>query len=216
MSIFLSVLSGLFGIAFLVSMVRPTLLSPTFTRKQGLGFFGLWLVLSLVNWIITPTKSFNPPQALSQTTSTTALTGTPTGETDLKIKYKEYLDPQINKQIFDVPSLLGKDVDQIRQVLGKPVDKDIEPTELQLEMMGDNVEWDNSFEKEEVTLLVTYDARTRNVKDFFIGHSVVEDDKETLYKIGNVKQYVKSYRLEFVKANLRPGLYTGLKITPTR
>ncbi len=115
--------------------------------------------------------------------------------------------------VFDVPSLVGKNVDQIRKILGNPVDKDIEPTKLQLEMMGQEVTWYNSFKKEGVDLLVTYDAKTRKVVDFFIS-DLGDQDKIRLLAAGNLKNGDPAYVLEFVKALKDPTTYTGVKITP--
>lgn len=140
------------------------------------------------------------------------VTATSTRE-GLRAQYKDYLGQPIDKQIFDIPALIGKNVDQVKTALGAAKIKD-EPTQFQLDMGTE--EWSNTISKDGTDLLVTYHPKTRKVVDFFISASVVEGDQETLYKVANVKPEASNYRLEFVKANTRPGLYTGLKITPTR
>ncbi len=117
------------------------------------------------------------------------------------------------KVVFDVPSLIGKNVDQIKKVLGKPVDKLVEPTKVQLEAMGQDATWDNSFEKNGVTLLITYNPRTRQVIDFFIS-DLGDQDKARIMAAGNLKAGDSAYILAFVKALKDPTTYTGLKITP--
>lgn len=58
------------------------------------------------------------------------------------------------KAIFDVPSLMGKNIEEIRKELGTPIDKEIEPSNLQKKMKVDF--WDNAYEKEGNTLLITF------------------------------------------------------------
>ena len=58
------------------------------------------------------------------------------------------------KAIFYVPSLMGKNLEEIRKELGTPIDKEIEPSNLQKKMKVDF--WDNTFEKAGNTLLITF------------------------------------------------------------
>lgn len=119
--------------------------------------------------------------------------------------------------VFDVPSLVGKNIDEIRQVLGAPADKELtEPTQQQLSL--GMKEWDNTFEKDGKALLVTYDAKSRKVVDFFISTddpSGKTKDKKHLLEMGNVKDGNPEYRIEFVKTLIDPNYYTGVKIIPT-
>jgi hypothetical protein len=69
------------------------------------------------------------------------------------------------KVIFDVPSLVGKNVTEIVTILGTPSSNDV-PKEEQL---LSNREWDMSFRKDGFQLLVTYNYDTKVVKDFFFG-----------------------------------------------
>ncbi len=116
------------------------------------------------------------------------------------------------KVVFDVPSLLGKDVDQIKKELGTPID-DVELTELQLKNLDQAAEWSKTFEKDGVKLLVTYSSRTRKVIDFFIS-DLGDQNKTRIMAAGGLKNDDPAYRLEFVKALTNPAEYTGLKITP--
>ena len=122
---------------------------------------------------------------------------------------------QQNKYAFDVPSLIGKNIDEIRVILGTPVDKEMEPTTLQLEM--GTKEWSNSFNKDNEELLITYHPVERTVIDFFIsknGKVGSSEDKEELLRVGNLKENNSKYEIEFVK-NLRDSsTFTGVKITP--
>ena len=55
------------------------------------------------------------------------------------------------KAVYDVPSLIGKNIDEIRKVLGKPSDKEIEPTKLQMKMKFGS--WKNRLLRYKVTNL---------------------------------------------------------------
>ena len=116
------------------------------------------------------------------------------------------------KIIFDVPSLFGMDIDQIKKTLGTPSD-DVEPTSAQLANMGQDSDWWKTFEKDGAKLLVTYNPRTRKVVDFFIS-DLGDQDKERIMAAGNLKNGDSAYQLEFVKALKDPSTYTGLKVTP--
>lgn len=117
--------------------------------------------------------------------------------------------PASNKQakmIFDVPSLLGKNVDQVKTILGNPA-SDAEPTKQQLSM-GVN-EWDKEFQKDGESLLITYNPKTRQVIDFFISGV----NKNDVLTIGNLKDGDSRYALEFVKSLKNPAEITGVKVT---
>lgn len=110
---------------------------------------------------------------------------------------------------FDVPSLIGKSIDETRRILGTPIDNYAEPTDLQLRMGVD--EWNNTFAKDGEELLVTFDPRTRRVSDFFLGGS----DRTVLMQKCNVVEGAADYRVESVRALRNPAEITGIKIVPT-
>ncbi|MBN1588015.1 MAG: hypothetical protein JW888_00705 [Pirellulales bacterium] len=113
------------------------------------------------------------------------------------------------KPVYDVPSLIGKTIDEIRSTLGKPLDSEIEPSELQLDTGVD--QWENVFEKNGCQLLVTFDPRTRKVVDFFL-----EGNKqESVLRIGQLSADATDYRIEYVKAIRDPSAITGVKAIPT-
>lgn len=133
------------------------------------------------------------------------------------------ISPQVNKNpvrtdikvVFDVPALIGKDIDQIRKVLGKPSDKEIEPSKLQKKNNFNT--WDNSFEKDGKTLLVTYNPKNRKVTDFFINSddpSGASENYADLLIICNVTRNYAKYSIEPVHENIDPSRYTGIKIVP--
>lgn len=114
---------------------------------------------------------------------------------------------------FDVPALMEKNIDQIREIVGKPTDAAIEPTKLQLDVKGADAEWDNTFEKDGFTCFVTYNVRTRKVVDFFIVDPG-DQNKPRIMAAGNLKPNDPAYTLKFVEMRKDPSKYTGVMITP--
>lgn len=110
------------------------------------------------------------------------------------------------KMVFDVPSLLGKNVDQIKAVLGNPV-SDAEPTKQQLSVGVS--EWDKEFQKDGQSLLVTYNPKTRQVIDFFISGT----SKTDVLIIGNLKDGDSKYSIDYVKSLKNPAEITGVKVS---
>lgn len=116
---------------------------------------------------------------------------------------------------FDLEALYGKNIDEIRIILGTPLDGDqIDPTAQQIELGGS--EWSNSFAKGDHELLVTYNATTRNVLDFFIGTndpSGSTKNTDGLKDVGNVRNTTQ-YTIESVPTIRDKSSYTGIKVIP--
>ena len=118
------------------------------------------------------------------------------------------------KPVFDVPSLVGKNLDGVIAVLGSPT-KSIDPTALQIQMGVK--EWDKSFTKDDKELLVTYTISNKKIVDFFISTddpSGVTKNTAHLLQLGNLKQNDPRYKVEFVKAIKDPSSFTGVKAIP--
>lgn len=131
--------------------------------------------------------------------------------------------PEVNKNpvitnikvVFDVPALIGKNIDEIRKVLGKPSDKEMDPSKLQKKNKFDT--WDNSFNKDGKTLLITYNPQNRKVTDFFIestDRSGASENYADLLSICNVTRDNAKYLIEPVPVINDNTKYTGIKIIP--
>jgi len=110
---------------------------------------------------------------------------------------------------FDIPSLLGQDIDALKQTLGTPTE-DTEPTAAQLQFGTDT--WEKSWTKGEYDLMATYDVKTKKVVDLFLSTNTDAafesfEDTDNILKVGNLKENDSRYGVEFVKAN--KGGYTG-------
>ena len=119
--------------------------------------------------------------------------------------------------VFDVEALYGKNIDEIRAVLGEPTDGEYtNPTAQQLAL--GTKEWSNTFKKDKYELLVTYDVASKDVIDFFVGTddpSGATKDTKRLEKILNVENST-NFTIEPVKALKDPSVYTGIKVVPKK
>lgn len=117
--------------------------------------------------------------------------------------------------VFDVPSLVGKNLDEVKAALSSYQKKTLEPTEEQIK--AGIKDWEMEFEKDGKSLLVTYEISTKKIKDFFISTDDISGktkDKVHLSALGNLKEGDSRYRVEFVKAFADPAYFTGVKIIP--
>ena len=117
---------------------------------------------------------------------------------------------QVSTAIFDVPSLVGKDLTELIADLGTP-DENTEPTPLQTE--HGTKTWEKAWKRDGYSLLATHDTSSTHVVDLFLGadsDAVFEKFKDTdnILKAGNLTQTDSQYSVEFVKAKNASG-YTG-------
>jgi hypothetical protein len=102
--------------------------------------------------------------------------------------------PHITYPVFDVPPLVGKNIDEIRTILGRPDDKMVDPTKAIIDLAGS--QWTNEWKKNGEGLLVTYDARTRQVADFFLCND--DPDHDHLVRVGNLNPDSSDYTIKDV------------------
>lgn len=127
-----------------------------------------------------------------------------------QIATPEPVKQEVNMTVFDIPLLVGKDLAQIKVILGTP-SSDTEPTQLQINSGID--EWEKTWKKGEYSLMVTYDVKTKEVKDLFLSADTDNafeafKDRNFILKIGNLERSSNTYSVEFVKA-LKGDGYTG-------
>ena len=115
--------------------------------------------------------------------------------------------------IFDVPTLVGKDINGIQAVLGTPTEDD------------SDVNWSDGeddrlkcWTKGKVSLMVSFHRNSNQVIDFFItlddSSSGGTTDKKRLLSVGKLKEGESRYRIEYVFAIGEPGVYAGVKAIP--
>ncbi len=114
---------------------------------------------------------------------------------------------------FDIPSLIGKNIDQVRQTLGQPIQvtnpgsintkldsATLEPTQNDLNSQGDRDPWTNSWVKNNYELSVYYGYKSRQVESFNIS---LEDEspvsnEQVFLTVGNLNADGGSnYKIQF-------------------
>lgn len=122
---------------------------------------------------------------------------------------------QVSQYIYDIPALLGKNVDGVKSVLSEYQKETKEPTEEQIKLGVK--EWDVAFEKDGKELMVTYIVDNKQVKEFFIGTddpSGKTKDKDHLLEIGNLSESSGQYKVGFVSTLKDSSYFTGVKVIP--
>ncbi|MBC6605297.1 hypothetical protein H8B13_00550 [Hymenobacter sp. BT188] len=95
----------------------------------------------------------------------------------------------------DLPSLVGYSIEEVRQHLGAPRETQVEPPAAQPKLRKTrslrikDEGWINTFEKSGVTLIVTFNARTRKVRDIVM----TGNNEEELMQRGNLILTAPSY-----------------------
>ncbi|MBX0288954.1 hypothetical protein K3G63_00805 [Hymenobacter sp. HSC-4F20] len=94
---------------------------------------------------------------------------------------------------IDVPALVGRNIDQVRRVLGTPREArdqkvGAEPTAEQMKATKGE-DWINTFERQGVTLVATFNARTRKVRDLVL----VGTDEDEILQNGNLSLTATDY-----------------------
>lgn len=173
-------------VCLIVGLVKPAVFSRLFKHKTNRKYVGIVFCMAVVLFLIL----------FGVTSSEIAPTTNPTTTT-------------VPSHSYDIPSLLGKNIDEVRLVLGTPLDKNLtEPTAEQLKLGTD--EWDNSYKKGDQELLVTFNPSTRKIVDYFLSG----DNKAKLIEAGNLKEDDFKYTVEQVNQLKNPSAITGLKIVP--
>lgn len=92
---------------------------------------------------------------------------------------KEPKPPQVT---FDIPALIGKNIDEVRKVLGKPLEN---PPDPPLNSKKDY--FYNIYVKNGQSLLILFNPNDRKIEDFHIVSSIGYDSVKTVLKIGNLE-----------------------------
>jgi hypothetical protein len=165
--------------------------------KRGIGAGGVLLILILV-WVIgsivmNSATSTTTPSATNGTTAPAPLSS------------------------FNIPSLIGKNIDEVEAVIGGAVNT-WEPTAEQVSLSTPVVPLaTKNFRKGKTELSIDYDAKTRKVSTLFIATddpSGATVDKQRLLFMGLVHEGAMTYTIEFVPSLKDPSSFTGVIVTP--
>ncbi|UOQ52462.1 hypothetical protein [Hymenobacter cellulosivorans] len=121
-----------------------------------------------------------------------------------------------NPSQLDMPSLVGKNIDQVRRALGKPQEsKDeaigMEPNAEQMKSTK-GADWINTFEKNGSTIVVTFNAKSRKVLDMVL----IGSDEDELMRRGNLVMTAPEYIVLPVPDPKRPQAISGVRMVSRR
>jgi hypothetical protein len=168
-----------------------------------LPYFGIWYIWAktkmnkTTKWVLTGLISLfliivGVSVVSSSPTSITTTTNTPSKKASSQ------------KVIYDLPPLMSKNADEVKTTLGAPKST-YEPNQQQLSAGVDEGSID--YEKDGQELLVTYNAKTRAIIDFFLSG----EDKDKLLASGNLSEKNNDYLTEVVKQIKDASKITGVK-----
>ncbi|AYA35889.1 hypothetical protein D3Y59_01780 [Hymenobacter oligotrophus] len=134
---------------------------------------------------------------------------TPAIETDAApaARAKSRAAPALN-----VPALVGRTIDEVREVLGNPREAHAqplgaEPTAAQWNT-GQAREWTNTFDYQDATIVATFDARTRKVRDLVL----LGGNEDELMRRGNLDLVSDTYLVLPVPSPVEPSKITGIRV----
>lgn len=158
-------------------------------NKKVLATIGI-VILSIIVYSSDDEATPNTQEAASGTSETQQPASTP--------------EPAI-QPIFDIPALVGKNVDEVKAALGKPEQED-KPTQQQISL-GINT-GDLGYTKDGLGLLVNYDVTSKEALEFFLEG----EDKAKLLAQGNLQEKSDTYVVEAVQVLNNPSEITGIKV----
>jgi len=108
------------------------------------------------------------------------------------IGYLLFPPPPPSTVVFDIPTLVYKNIDEVRLVLGKPDDEQLEPKDKTTK------NWSNIYHKDGFRLSIRFDPVSRAISQY----RIVIDGKgnyeslEDILRIGNVHGSNATYTIE--------------------
>lgn len=119
--------------------------------------------------------------------------------------------------IYNIPSLIGLDLDGVQRVLGASPPKGLTEEIKRNMIYSKHYDWLCEWDKDGFALGVNYDTRTNRVIDFFLTEDTgmgLSSGTARLISAGNLTDTSSRYRLEFVTAKGHSDMYTGVVIKP--
>ena len=184
--------------AFIVGLIKPSAFQKVFknkaTRKNlSIFFFGaiilFFILFSVTSEFIQQISETNPPTITTQ------------------------------KQIFDIPLLLDKNIPFFISTYGKAVNENPEPTDIAIQV-GTKT-WIKRFEQEGYAMAVTYSIENNIVTEIFLSKGtydmpleetwMTENEKDELLQVGNLSQNSSSYEINFLNS-MKKDKFTGVLI----
>jgi hypothetical protein len=160
-------------------------------KAKGWATVGL-VILFIFGVASIGSKDENKKEVAKQELPTNQSSVKETGEQATEVKEQSQPEtPQAPQFMFDVPSLIGKNIDEVKATLGNPTDF-TPPTKQQLAAFD---MWDMGYTKDGTSLIIEYSPKSKVVFNFFIDGN----DKAKLLALGNLQEKNDAYILDFVK-----------------
>lgn len=110
--------------------------------------------------------------------------------------------------VFDVPSLLGKNIDQVTTALGPPTSE-----------VKDGAAPQRTWTKDGVTLTATWKPSSKRVTEWSLlaredKDALSEEQKAKLLVAGQLPESDARYSVDWIEAKERPLFYVGARISP--
>ena len=169
-----AILPGLFLAAILIPPIDKAIASKMTDEKAKAAYAkkGTKIILAILLFALFTATS--PKSASTQVADTQKDSNQPASTAQAKAE-----------PVFDMPSLISKNLDEIKQTLGEPEGKQ-EMTKAQKELIS---EWDYEYKKDGRSLLVTYNTRSNAVDNIWLEGT----DKNELMTAGNIEKKSDSY-----------------------
>jgi len=134
-------------------------------------------------------------------------------ENNLSIEEKEEIEA-----IFNFESLYGKNIDEIKNILGEPI-WDKEPEDVQVNIKSEDQlskEWAKTWEKNGYKLTASYHVASREIIDFFVETDDPSGSTKNIKKLEEIIGAKKliNFTTQPVKVINNPNAYTGIMIIP--
>lgn len=114
--------------------------------------------------------------------------------------------------VYDIPSLKGKNIDQVIEILGIPEIDNSEPTDLQKKVGID--EWNKTYKREGYELVITYKVNSRKIIDLFVPTNDPSGKTQNYKELMQITNTINTegISVELVPTIVDPSSYTGIII----
>jgi hypothetical protein len=121
--------------------------------------------------------------------------------------------PSTGAYALNVPALVGLNIDEVRRQLGQPQEGHHQAMGAEPQNADPQGEdWVNTFERQGITVVVTFNTRTRKVRDLVLPGS----KEEELMRRGNLSFVSEDYLVLPVIDKAEPSLLQGVRVIQRR
>ena len=185
-------------LAFIVGLIKPSVFQKVLKNKATRKNLSIYFFGAMILFFILFGVTSEPIQQTPETNSPIITT---------------------QKQIFDIPLLLDKNIPYFISTYGEAVNENSEPTDIAIQV-GTKT-WTKRFEQEGYAVAVTYNIENNMVVEIFLSKGtydmpleetwITENEKNELLRIGNLFQNSSNYEINFLNS-MEKDKFTGVLI----